>query len=58
VLKDELAGKKTSLAEQRALAGTQQKKEILRTLEEGAGDSIGITELQNGRGCKGPLWVI
>ena len=27
VLKDELAGKKTGLAEQRALAGTQEKKE-------------------------------
>jgi len=26
VLKDELAGKKTSLAEQRVLAGTQEKK--------------------------------
>ena len=33
--KDELAGKKTILAEQRALAGTQEKKESLRPSEEG-----------------------
>ena len=29
VLKDELVGKKTGLAEQRALAGTREKKESL-----------------------------
>ncbi|GAB0209002.1 hypothetical protein GRJ2_003365900 [Grus japonensis] len=36
VLKDEPAGKKTGLGEQRALAGTQEKKESLWPLEEGA----------------------
>ncbi|KAK4809932.1 hypothetical protein QYF61_001659 [Mycteria americana] len=42
VLKDELAGKKTSLAEQRDLAGTQEKEESLQPLEEGAGKSGGL----------------
>lgn len=35
MLKDELVGK-TSLAEQRTLAGTQEKERSLRLLEEGA----------------------
>jgi len=41
VPKDELAGK-TGLAEQRAVAGTQEKKESLWPLEEGAGHSGGL----------------
>ena len=41
MLKDELVGKKTSLVEQKALAGTREKKESLYSLEEGAGRSRG-----------------
>ena len=41
VLKDELAGK-TGLAEQRVLAGTQEKKDSLCPLEEGVGHSGGL----------------
>ena len=39
--KDELVGKKPGLTEQRALAGTQEKRESLCPLEEGAGHSGG-----------------
>ncbi|KAK4818656.1 hypothetical protein QYF61_017264 [Mycteria americana] len=35
VLKDELVGKKTSLAEQRALAGTQEKKRVYDLWKKG-----------------------
>ena len=42
MLKDKPAGKKTGLAEQRALAGSQEKKESLRTLEAGGGHSGGL----------------
>jgi len=42
VPKDEPVGKKTGLAEQRALAGTQEKKESLCPLEEEAGHSGGL----------------
>lgn len=35
VMKDGLAGKKISLDEQRALAGTQEKRDCLCPLEEG-----------------------
>jgi len=38
VLQDELLGKTTRLAEQGALAGTQEKKEGLPPMEERAGD--------------------
>ena len=44
--KDKAVGKKTSLAEQRALAGTQEKTESLRPLEEGEGNSGGL------QGCR------
>ena len=40
--KNEPVGKTTSLAEQGALAGTQQKKEGLPLMEERAGDSRGV----------------
>jgi len=42
VPKDEPVRKKTSLDEQRALAGTQEKEESLSPLEEGAGNSGGL----------------
>jgi len=42
VLKDKLVGKKTGLAEQRAMAGTQEKKESLCPLEEVEGNSGGL----------------
>jgi len=35
-MKDELTGKEAGLAEQRALAGIQEQKEGLWSLEEGA----------------------
>jgi len=42
VPQDELLGKMTSLAEQGALAGPQEKKEGLPPMEERAGDSRGV----------------
>jgi len=42
VPQDEPAGKATGLAEQGALAGTQEKKEGLSSMEERAGDSRGV----------------
>jgi len=42
VPKDELEGKTTGLAEQRALAGTKERKESLCPSEEGAGHSEGL----------------
>ena len=42
VQKEGPAGEKTGLAEQRALAGTQETKESLWPLEEGAGNSGGL----------------
>ena len=42
VPQDELAGKTTGLAEQGALAGTQEKKEGLPPTEDRAGDSRGV----------------
>ena len=39
---DEPAGKTTGLAEQRALAGTQETKEGLPPMEERPGDSRGV----------------
>ena len=44
VMKDKPVGKKTSLSEQGALAGTQDKKESLCPLEDVAGHS-------GGQGC-------
>jgi len=41
LLQDKLEGKTTSLAEQGALAGTQEKKEGLSPMEERAGNSRG-----------------
>jgi len=42
VPQDEPAGKTIGLAEQGALAGTQEKKEVLPPMEERAGDSVGV----------------
>jgi len=42
VPQDEPAGKMTNLAEQGALAGTQEKKEGLIPMEEKAGDLRGL----------------
>jgi len=42
VLQDEPEGKMTGLAEQGALAGTQEQKEGLPPMEEREGDSRGV----------------
>jgi len=50
VQQDESAEKMTSIAEHGALAGTQEKKESLPPIEEGAGNSRGVQGLV--RSCR------
>jgi len=56
LLKGELAGKKTGLAEWRALSESQENKESLWPLEKGAGNSGGLQgccEVMQGENEKG-----